>query len=114
MENLNNKQSLISKAKVNYTYINSGVPVIVFNYGVNPKRDKDLRILLVERSTGFCMWEFKFDWLTQFDLLNKLTIVRLTLNNNILTLNGANNLNGESSSSAAQTAQQTNPTFSFE
>jgi hypothetical protein len=70
MENLNNKQSnnYLSKSKVNYTYINSGVPVIIFNYGASPKRDKDLRILLVERSTSFCMWQFKFDYLTEFEL----------------------------------------------
>lgn len=69
------------KSTVNYMYINSGVPVIVFNYGANPKRKKDLRILLAERSTGFCMWEFKFDRLTQFDNLDDMTVVRLTLNN---------------------------------
>ena len=89
MENLNNKQSnnYLSKSKVNYTYINSGVPVIIFNYGANPKRDKDLRILLVERSTSFCMWKFKFDYLTQFDLSNRNTnLMRLTLDHNFHNL----------------------------
>lgn len=33
--------SLVHKSgNVNYMYINSGVPVIVFNYGANPKRNK--------------------------------------------------------------------------
>lgn len=68
------------KSNVNYMYINSGVPVIVFNYGSNPKRKKDLRILLAERATGFCLWEFKFDRLTQFDNLDQMTVIRLTLN----------------------------------
>jgi hypothetical protein len=39
-----------------------------------------LRILLAERSTGFCLWEFKFDRLTQFDNLDEMTVIRLTLN----------------------------------
>ena len=30
----------VKSAPVNYMYINSGVPVIVFNYGANPKRNK--------------------------------------------------------------------------
>jgi len=67
---------------VNYMYINSGVPVIVFNYGADPKRRKDMRILLVERSTGFCMWQFKFDWLTHFENSNNITVARLAFNNN--------------------------------
>ena len=81
-----------AKPNVNYMYINSGVPVIVYNYGANPKRDKDLRILLVERATGFCMWEFKFDWLTQFENLNNITVVRLAFNNKTVHTN----LTGES------------------
>ncbi len=88
MENLNNKQSnnYLSKSKVNYTYINSGVPVIIFNYGASPKRDKDLRILLVERSTSFCMWQFKFDYLTEFDLSTRTNLMRLTLDHNFHNL----------------------------
>lgn len=108
MENLNNKTANnLSKTKVNYTYINSGVPVIVFNYGANPKRDKDLRILLVERSTGFCMWEFKFDLLTQFDLSNKMTLIRLTLNNNLAIFN-----NNFDNSQLNTLSNQTNTTTS--
>lgn len=41
---------------------------------------KDLRILLAERSTGFCLWEFKFDRLTQFENAEEMTVIRLTLN----------------------------------
>jgi hypothetical protein len=80
--------SHINHQKVNYMYINSGVPVIVFNYGVNPKRKKDLRILIAERSTGFCMFEFKFDCLTQLSDSNPefasdpMTLVQLKLNEN--------------------------------
>jgi len=69
------------RCNVNYMYINSGVPVIVFNYGADPKRSKDMRILLVERSTGFCMWQFKFDWLTHFENSNNITVVRLAFSN---------------------------------
>jgi hypothetical protein len=72
--------------RVSYMYINSGVPVIVFNYGVNPKRNKDMRILLAERATGFCMFEFKFDCVAKLldsggggDVVN---VVQLKLNEN--------------------------------
>ncbi len=73
----------IDQRNVNYMYINSGVPVIVFNYDNSSVREKDLRILLVERSTGFCMWQFKFDWLTHFENDNNITVVRLAFNNKI-------------------------------
>ena len=79
-----------ARSSVSYMYINSGVPVIVFNYGVNPKRKKDLRVLLAERATGFCMFEFKFDCITKLvDTLGsgeteasneKMTVIQLKLN----------------------------------
>jgi hypothetical protein len=111
MESLNNKQSMnnFSKSKVNYTYINSGVPVIVFNYAANPVRDKDLRILLVERSTGFCMWEFKFDWLTQLDYSNRMIALRLTLHNNMTMPIMSENAEG---GSAANLNNQNSATYS--
>jgi hypothetical protein len=77
----NKQHSIEKKSSVNYMYINSGVPVIIYNYGANTKRNKDLRILLVERSTGFCMFEFKFDGLTKFQNSNEMTVCRLTYNN---------------------------------
>ena len=107
--------SSTSKSNVNYMYINSGVPVIVFNYGANPKRGKDLRILLAERSTGFCMWEFKFDKLTQYENSDDTTVIRLTLNNNNRpTTNGVTNGVGDSttnnySSSNSSLAYNSNP-----
>lgn len=76
---------------INYMYINSGVPVIVFNYGANPKRNKDLRIILAERATGFCLWEFKFDRLTQFENADEMTVIRLTLNHPGAAQNNNNN-----------------------
>lgn len=82
----------INKRNVNYTYINSGVPVIVFNYDSSSIREKDLRILLVERSTGFCMWQFKFDWLTHFENENNITVVRLSFNNKIINNNDSSNV----------------------
>lgn len=56
------------------------MPVILFNYGHDRKRTFDLRIILAERDTGFCLWEFKFDRATQFkDKANSSTIFKLSV-----------------------------------
>ena len=92
----NDNDEYVNKSTVNYMYINSGVPVIIFNYGANPKRKKDLRVLLAERSTGFCMWEFKFDRLTRYEDTNEMTVIRLTLNNSEAERNVYNTMNNNS------------------
>lgn len=96
---LNNSHS------VNYMYINTGVPVIVFNYGANPKKPKDLRILLAERATGFCLYEFKFDYIAK--LIDNsssnntshsriMTMMQLRLNEVSSTTTGGSSLFAES------------------
>jgi hypothetical protein len=75
-------ESSQTASNINYMYIKSGVPVIVFNYGTSSKRRKNLRILLAERSTGFCMWDIEFDTVTEFDNTNKMIVLRLTLKKN--------------------------------
>jgi hypothetical protein len=80
--------------RINYMYINSGVPVIIFNYGSNQKRPKSLCVLLVERSTAFCMWKLRFDSFINFKNSNQLTVARLTL----LKLNNSNNSNANNNS----------------
>lgn len=75
-------EKVAKQRNANYMYINSGVPVIIFNYGANPKRVKDLRVLLVERSTGFCMWQFKYNWLTHFKNSNNITVARVAYAHN--------------------------------
>ncbi len=77
----------VSASNVSYMYINSGVPVIVFNYGANPKRRKDMRILLAERATGFCMFEFKFDCITKLldggeEKSDMASVIQLKFNDN--------------------------------
>lgn len=44
-------------ASVNYMYINSGVPVIVFNYGANPKRNKVNPVSLILNNLKFFLNE---------------------------------------------------------
>ena len=75
-----------TNSMTNYMYINSGVPVIVFNFGNNSTRSsKDLRLVLAERSTGFCMFEFKFDGLTEFESSTRSTVFRLTFSDLVST-----------------------------
>lgn len=81
----------LNKSSVNYMYINSGVPVIVFNYGASTKRKKELRIVLAERSTGFCMFEFKFDCITQFENSTETTVYRLSQNTSTLNSHKTSN-----------------------
>lgn len=113
----NKQHSMEKKSSVNYMYINSGVPVIIFNYGANPKRKKDLRILLVERSTGFCMFEFKFDGLTKFQNYNEMTVFRLTYNNfgnfeNTKNFENIKRFSGFSSAISLLTSKMTNSIYS--
>lgn len=68
------------KPIVNFMYINSGVPVLIFNSGQpNYKiRKKNLRIVLAERSTAFCMYEFKFNCLEEFENSEFTSVFRLS------------------------------------
>ncbi|RNA14346.1 hypothetical protein BpHYR1_011289 [Brachionus plicatilis] len=69
-----------SKSIVNFMYINSGVPVLIFNWGLPNYRlrKKDLRVVLAERSTAFCMYEFKFNCLTEFENSDFTSVFRLS------------------------------------
>lgn len=86
-----------SKPIVNFMYINSGVPVLIFNSGLaNYKiRKKELRIVLAERSTAFCMYEFKFNCLTEFENSEFTSVFRLsqTNSNTHFSQNSTINLN---------------------
>ncbi|CAF0713493.1 unnamed protein product [Brachionus calyciflorus] len=79
-----------SKSIVNFMYINSGVPVIIFN-STNKIRKKDLRIVLAERSTGFCMFEFKFDSSTEYENSEQTSVFRLTQTNYLPSKNASTN-----------------------
>ena len=67
---LSNDDNLISKQK--WSVQHRGVPLWLFNTGVNPRRSfRQLKFTLAERGTGFILWQDRIDFRSDFKIFRK-------------------------------------------
>jgi hypothetical protein len=101
--NLNNLIKLLD-----WTHHESnGIPVWLFNTGLNPKRPKGLSLVIADKSTGFSLWKLNnityvndFKWTKPGHVTFKIFSNNLDLNENSLLASGKDSLKKKRSSNS--------------